>query len=896
MKIGEMPQTSDISKNGYLIYSDDGIDSQKAGVDDAVSLIKNLYKKEVEAYKEEMPFEPETLNGWHTSLDLIKERSTDKDGTFVDDVNPDDRPYYYDILKPLPDPPLWGTYYDQRRHKYTPSSLSMEQFYEMYLPLIATYCPNKNYQLTPLGLICPDYFFENPGRTFTWDDFFYFFLPVTYEIRISAEDKTYWPFDPETEGLPKEEKRELPPEKAVYFHMYEYFHIPTFLYNKFPKLQNIIKATCYWYNYDAHTQGWTYHVEYPSGICFGTDRTFYLFYIKDEPEYPHNRYYTSDYTGADACNKFHSGILRTNNIYLRTHNIYELPREDLILPFELLPLETILETNPFQTEELKETFAGMFGSNTLRHPLFSFDVFAEANYDSKTDHNPPCHQNGKWYKEERHAVFTELNYYILPDSDTKIYADFYHRDDHYSEWINQNTKMVDQWGDRYLSDHPDYDLDGGIYSNPTYFNNIRYYVQGTRLANGEFVVSEYGKGLMYSHIAADSRYFLTNWLFSIFNLPNIKTLNAAAASDPVAWSSFMESLIHDYAYPQHTSMFFNEHFYLNNLIDTNDVSNLRNVITLNDRQSYFDKIVNDIMNGGRVITSMSIDGTSIVKRAVHQKTVASFEEYPKLTTSPNVHIGTWYDEVTHKTVQGIRVRNTVLQQYPGAKVVNGSIRNRVISGKSDVSDVGVDGTSVVTNTVANINFYSATKTKETHLVTDSSCAIDIDEQKVVEGPCRTTVEYMANLKPTPNNVILEDHITSERINFNKSSQPFYSSYFYQYFDYNSAVLISDAVVIFPIDCTIIMFYDDMFHKTSRVPFYPFDAHFSDYTVKKVTANVPTKLRLIKTLPADNNVRVPTSPAAVYGLGFITDIPSSSSIDPNDVKIYSKYKIKHFVNT
>ena len=857
MKIGEMPQTSDISKNGYLIYSDDGVDSQKAGIDDAMKLISSLYSEELATYKQENPYENSVLTYWNSNANLLKEINN------VDIEYERDRLYSYDPYGPKRPTPIWTSMGDERHHRYTPG-ISIKDFYEMYVPMIMTYNPEYDLRPTPLGLVCPDYFFENPARVFTMQDLYYFFLPVTYETRIDGTELKHWAESPESTP---ETPVELPPTTSIIWNLLGYVYIP-YIYDMFPVVYEILSASC------SFSDHWAYKLDIPGGTLYQILNNFEISY-SSEREIIHNEHETSDKTGDDAKLAYED-ILNNNRIYMSLRS----ERIDLG-PFSEVPLNSII----FENEEVAQLFNLLFESPTLKNQIMSFDVL-KVYSESKSVHSVHNYQEETWFKDLRHDVLVSASHYYLYDESSARY-DYANKTERRATWIEENAPFCWLWENR----DPQQGIDPTQTPlNPTGFGLISIYKAGATFNNGELVISEFGKDLAYSHIANPSRFEIPTYFRVLAKIP------PEADSTPDHWSNYMRSIYGNPPNRMFTSMILNAYYYKNDVYVDEFQTSIRDIITLNN-DSYFDKIVNEVLNGGRIISDILIDGHSVKygDPLQHQKVVARIEDYSLLTT-PNVYFSSWYDEETHKTIWGIRVRNTVLQRYPGAKVVNGSIRNRVISGESDVSDVGVDGTSVVTNKVANINFYSATKTKETHLVTDSSCAIDISEQKVVEGPCRTTVEYTANLKPTPNNVILEDHITSERITFNKSNQPFYSSYFYQYFNYNSAVLISDAIVIFPVDCTIIMFYDDMFHKTGRVPFYPFDSHFNDYTVKKVTANVPTKLRLIKTLPADNNVRVPTSPAAVYGLGFITDIPSSSSIDPNDVKIYSKYKIKHFVNT
>ena len=162
-----MPQTSDISKNGYLIYSDDGVDSQKAGIDDAMKLISSLYSEEMAAYKQEDPYENSVLTYWNSNSNLLKEVNN------VDIEYERDRLYSYDPYGPKRPTPIWTSMGDERHHRYTPG-ISIKDFYEMYVPMVMTYSPQHTLRPTPLGLVCPDYFFEDPARIFTMQDLYYF--------------------------------------------------------------------------------------------------------------------------------------------------------------------------------------------------------------------------------------------------------------------------------------------------------------------------------------------------------------------------------------------------------------------------------------------------------------------------------------------------------------------------------------------------------------------------------------------------------------------------------------------------------------------------------------------------------------------------------------------------
>lgn len=73
MKINEMPQTSDISKNGYLIYSDDGVDSQKSNVEDMINLVKGLYTESSrgDVEEDEAPELAEEIESWHADDDPL---------------------------------------------------------------------------------------------------------------------------------------------------------------------------------------------------------------------------------------------------------------------------------------------------------------------------------------------------------------------------------------------------------------------------------------------------------------------------------------------------------------------------------------------------------------------------------------------------------------------------------------------------------------------------------------------------------------------------------------------------------------------------------------------------------------------------------------------------------
>jgi len=322
-------------------------------------------------------------------------------------------------------------------------------------------------------------------------------------------------------------------------------------------------------------------------------------------------------------------------------------------------------------------------------------------------------------------------------------------------------------------------------------------------------------------------------------------------------------------------------------------------------QAYCLYILDQILNHG-----MSIDGKPYISSFTingydfTEQTQLSYQKQAKIYPTLGSGLTVYYDRTTHQYSIGL-TQELYSQLQPALTFGDGieyDEETGEVTAEGSCRDILVNGRTVVNplNKTANISLNNLNLIQECqlqpgtntdgHTVVAREMVEEFDTEQIRHTYYSYTIGLSSDIIPT------EQSYYPSQVNIGPYEYGPYTVGSTQSLPSNeSYVVIFDTVIVSPVDAAFCLFLKDSGH-TSGYPFDPsnqyYDSDYVDFDIQSVKANVPTKFRIVKVVPATNDSPVTF---ASYQAAIMNTLPYSSWPLPSNIYAYGNTTVKKLIN-
>lgn len=322
-------------------------------------------------------------------------------------------------------------------------------------------------------------------------------------------------------------------------------------------------------------------------------------------------------------------------------------------------------------------------------------------------------------------------------------------------------------------------------------------------------------------------------------------------------------------------------------------------------EAYCHYILNQILNHG-----MSVDGKPYISKFTingydfTEQTQLTYQKQVTLLTRAVNGLATYYDRTTHRYSIGL-TQELYSQLQPALEFGDGieyDEETGEVTAEGSCRDILVNGRTVVNplNKTASINLANVNLIQECqiqpgtnydgHTVVAREMVEEFDTDQIRHTYYSYTIGLSSDIIPS------EQAYNPSQVNIGPYEYGPYTVGATQSLPSNeSYVVIFDTVIVSPVDSVFCLFLKDNNHQ-SGYPFDPsnqyYDSDYVDFDIQCVKANVPTKFRIVKVVPATNDSPVTF---ASYQAAIMNTLPYSAWPLPSNIYAYGNTTVKKLIN-